>query len=214
MAPWLIVVDDFLSDPQRVRDAALRLPYPAPRRQKYYPGRNSGERLVIAGLDEQVQQITGERLAPAGDLSHAQTRLATAGETGDAGVHVDACHWTGVLCLTLPADCQGGTDFFYHIATGTERVPVSQRELAALGMESPGDVWDRILTPDTLDPTKWERTIRVPLRYNRLVLFRPWYWHNAGPGVGDCVENGRLIYTMFYRDPDQPAPSARTTGTG
>jgi hypothetical protein len=30
------------------------------------------------------------------------------------------------------------------------------------------------------------------------VLFRPWLWHNAGAGFGDCLENGRLIYLLSY----------------
>jgi hypothetical protein len=29
------------------------------------------------------------------------------------------------------------------------------------------------------------------------VLLRPWLWHTAGPGFGDSLENGRLVYLMF-----------------
>ena len=38
----------------------------------------------------------------------------------------------------------------------------------------------------------------VPMRFNRLVLLQPHYWHTAGPGFGDSLENGRLIYLMFF----------------
>jgi hypothetical protein len=38
------------------------------------------------------------------------------------------------------------------------------------------------------------------MKYNRLVLFRPWIFHNAGPGFGDSVENGRVIYPLFYNN--------------
>ncbi len=38
----------------------------------------------------------------------------------------------------------------------------------------------------------------VPMKFNRLVLFEPWLWHAAGPGFGDSVSNGRLIYLMSY----------------
>ena len=41
----------------------------------------------------------------------------------------------------------------------------------------------------------------VPMRYNRLVLLRPWLWHTAGPGFGDNLENGRLVYLMFFVRP-------------
>ncbi|MFQ5347644.1 MAG: hypothetical protein ACE5ED_07350 [Rhodothalassiaceae bacterium] len=36
------------------------------------------------------------------------------------------------------------------------------------------------------------------MRFNRLVLLRPWLWHTAGPGFGNSLENGRLVYLMFY----------------
>ena len=54
--------------------------------------------------------------------------------------------------------------------------------------------------PQTNDPTKWELVRRVPMKFNRLVLFRPWQWHNATPGFGDRPENGRLIYVLVYHD--------------
>ena len=57
---------------------------------------------------------------------------------------------------------------------------------------------DEILERDTLDESKWELTMRIPMRFNRLVLLRPWQWHTAGESFGDSMENGRLVYLMFY----------------
>jgi hypothetical protein len=39
----------------------------------------------------------------------------------------------------------------------------------------------------------------VPMRFNRLVILQPQYWHTSGPGFGDTVENGRLVYLMFFK---------------
>jgi hypothetical protein len=47
---------------------------------------------------------------------------------------------------------------------------------------------------------KWEPIMRVPMRFNRLVLLRPWYWHTAGPGFGRDVVSGRLVYLMFFQN--------------
>lgn len=38
----------------------------------------------------------------------------------------------------------------------------------------------------------------VPIRFNRLILLRPWLWHTAGAGFGDRLGNGRLVYLMFF----------------
>ena len=51
---------------------------------------------------------------------------------------------------------------------------------------------------DGLRKSAWEKTFEVPMRFNRLVLLRPWFWHTASPGFGNSVENGRLIHTLFF----------------
>ena len=56
----------------------------------------------------------------------------------------------------------------------------------------------KILEKDAGDRSKWELLTTVPMRFNRLVLLRPWLWHTSGPGFGNSVENGRLIYVMFF----------------
>jgi len=38
----------------------------------------------------------------------------------------------------------------------------------------------------------------VPTRFNRLVLLQPSRWHTSGESFGDSVENGRLVYLMFF----------------
>jgi len=38
----------------------------------------------------------------------------------------------------------------------------------------------------------------VPMRFNRCVLLRPWFWHTAGPSFGDRPENARLIQMFFF----------------
>ncbi len=48
-----------------------------------------------------------------------------------------------------------------------------------------------------LDDSAWENMVTVPMLLNRLILLRPWLWHTAGPGIGDNLQNGRLVYLMF-----------------
>ena len=56
-----------------------------------------------------------------------------------------------------------------------------------------------IIEKDSLDDSQWQLTTHIPMRFNRLVLLRPWLWHTAGPGFGDRPENGRLVYLMFFQ---------------
>lgn len=201
-----IIVDDFLDNAQDLREAGLRLTYPPV--DGNFPGRNSHERITIQGLDQQVSKLVGEPLvALSPSQAHGKFRIATAGDKGRAKVHVDASHWSGILYLSRPEDCRGGTEFFRHIPTNTERGPYNDQEAQAMGHASAKQMIADILERDTLDDSKWELTMRVPMRFNRLVLLRPWLWHTAGEAFGDSLHNGRFVYLMFFASARQ-APGA------
>src|SRR3546814_13932407 len=55
------------------------------------------------------------------NAGHAKFRLTLASDLGRAGVHVDPGYWSGILYLSRPEDCRGGTEFFRHKRTNTER---------------------------------------------------------------------------------------------
>lgn len=197
MPTSMIIVDDFLNNAQALREASLRLTYPP--QAGMFPGRNSVERINIEGLEQQISRLVGESLeAMPPPQSHAKSRIALAADKGKAKVHVDAAHWSGILYLSRPQDCRGGTEFFRHRATNTDRAPYDDDEAAALGFASAKDMVDEILSRDGTDDSKWEMTQCVPMRFNRLLLLRPWLWHTAGENFGDTLENGRLVYLMFF----------------
>lgn len=197
MPTSIIVVDDFHPDAQGFRDAALRLTYPP--QQGAFPGRNSLERLELDGLLPYVSHLTGERLQPMSPPgSHGKFRITLAADAGKGKVHVDPGYWSGILYLSRPEDCRGGTDFFRHRRTNTDRRPMNETEVRALGHATYDDVHRDIIERDGLDDAAWETTMTVPMRFNRLLLLRPWLWHTAGPGFGDGLHDGRLVYLMFF----------------
>ena len=198
MPTSLIIADDFLDNPMALREAALQLEYPVDSGSAY-PGRNSSQRIDVPGLTAQVSRMVGESLAPlVPQEAHGRFRITQAGDIGQAGVHIDRAHWSGILYLSLPEDCRGGTEFFQHKATRTDRAPYQSGEAEALGYPSTRAAIDDILDNDSLSPDKWEMTMRVPMRFNRLVLLRPWYWHTAGEAFGDSMENSRLVHLLFW----------------
>jgi hypothetical protein len=197
MVPALFVIDDFLRNPHEVRAQALSLTYAVGGR---YPGLNSKEKLRIEGLDEVISSLVREPVrAPwTDDFSHGSCRVALASHDQQARIHIDQSHWSGILYLSRPEDCRGGTEFFRHKRTQTDRVPMDPESLKAVGYSSYKELQHDILDKDALDRSQWEHTMTVPMRFNRLILLQPHYWHTAGPGFGDSLENGRLIYLMFF----------------
>ncbi|MEO8011074.1 MAG: DUF6445 family protein [Dokdonella sp.] len=195
MPTSLIVVDDFLQNAAELRAAALQLKYPD--LQGTFPGRNSLERVPIEGLAQQVSRLVGEPLrdmSPPG--SHAKFRITLAADVGRAQVHIDPAHGSGILYLSRAQDCAGDAEFLRRRATGSDRVALNAAELAA-GYSSMDEMHREIIEKYSVDDSKWGRTMQVPMRFNRLVLLRPWLWHTAGPPFGDSLENGRLVKLMF-----------------
>lgn len=199
MVPWLFVIDDFLQNAEAVRQEALTLTYAV---RGHYPGLNSTQKIRIEGLEQVISALVHQPVhAPwTPDFSHRNCRLSLASDNDKpARIHIDPSNWTGVLYLSRDEDCQGGTELYRHIPTNTDRVPMDVQSLQGVGYDSYGDVEEEILKKDAFDRSKWEQTVVVPARFNRLVLIQPHYWHTAGPGFGDSVENGRLVYLMFFK---------------
>lgn len=200
MQRTIIVVDDFMDNADQVRDAALKLEYPEPPKAAYYSGRNSAQRVNLQGVTEQASRLAGEPLEPVPGTGHGKFRLTLEGDEGRGDIHIDSqCHWSGIFYLSRPEDCRGGTEFFRHKPTDMERVPMTPAELRQCGMQSFDDVVEKIMKPHSSDRSQWESTMLVPMKFNRLVLFRPWLWHGAGPGFGIDTRTGRLIYLLFFR---------------
>ena len=135
MPTSLIIVDDFLDNPRALREAALRLTYPAG--ENMFPGRNSVERINLDGLSAQVSRLVGEPVQPMPPTqAHGKCRITLAGDVGRAKVHVDTAHWSGILYLSEPRDCRGGTEFFRHLPTDSDRAPYNDAEARAMGYPS------------------------------------------------------------------------------
>ena len=55
-----------------------------------------------------------------------------------------------------------------------------------------------VVNKDTNHPAKWEKVMTVPMRFNRLILFSPWMFHNSGMAFGKTPQDGRLVNLMFF----------------
>jgi hypothetical protein len=198
MLPSLLIVDDFLADPYAARSAALALDYDPATRRGNYPGTLSGTPLTISGLEAAVSRIIGVPVIPQLGTSHGHCRLTLKGDRGVSGVHIDPCFYSGILYLSRDQDARGGTDFFRHKRTGLERVPTDPLGLANSGYADVNALVEDVVNRDTQHAARWERVMRVPMRFNRLILFSPWLFHNSADGFGSTAETGRLVHLQFF----------------
>lgn len=173
MRPNFLIVDDFLSNPYDVRKQALSLTYDSAFKKGNYPGLLSSQALKMDGIDQTVSNIIRTPVTAAPGTSHGHCRLTMGGDKGKSGVHVDPCFFSGILFLSKPEHCKGGTDFFRHRRTGLDSVPTRQTDLLASGYRDPNILIEEVVNKDTLLSSRWERTMRAPMRFNRLILFNP-----------------------------------------
>ena len=196
--PSLIIIDDFLADPMLARSKALALDYDPEFKDGNYPGLLSTQPLPIPGLDEAAGATIGAAVKPQPGTTHGHCRLTLAKDKGLSGVHIDPCFYSGILYLSLPEHCRGGTDFFRHKRTGLDRVPGDMAGVRAAGYSDPNRLVEEVVNADTLKPSRWEKQFTVPMRFNRLILFSPWMFHNSARAFGTNRENGRLVHLMFF----------------
>ena len=90
----------------------------------------------------------------------------------------------------------GGLRIEMQIRTeAMDRVPA---ELARPGYASGAKMLGDIIERDSNDDSAWEMTMRVPMRFNRLVQRRPWLCIPPGKPSATPPANGRQVYLMFF----------------
>lgn len=185
----LVVKDDFYSDPDAIRELALGKSYQEPP-----PGT---PRLAVTAIcNEAESKAMFERLQPClpdepnnrivGVNVLFRYTLATAQKK--VFCHVDGCSGAGIVYLTRPEHCAGGTTIYRHKATGDEIYDKQNRHLY-----------------DFRDPEQWDVIEQVEMAYNRLVMYPGQLFHAITPVFfGDSIDNARLTQNVFiYRERDR-----------
>ena len=209
MQQSFLVIDDFFGNPDKARETALSMTYPDPPPEVYYPGRNSMESMAWPGHEDMFSQILGHQVVHKSQ-AHGRTRITLAADKRRGRIHVDpGCCWAAIIYLTLDEHASGGTDFFINRRYGTDRAPLTDQEAQeTYGKPTPRDALTEILTLENAsDPEAWDLHFTLPMKFNRCILFRPWFWHSSGDGFGDSIENGRLVQLLFFA-PGPDAPNA------
>ncbi|WP_051864385.1 DUF6445 family protein [Streptosporangium roseum] len=210
MRSRFIVIDDFYSDPDAVRAAAVQCSFTSMGRYNY-PGWQGSRALTSAAIWTAFEQAIGA------DLVRDETGKAFGAfrliseESGQAPkIHADSqSDWAGLVYLTPNAPASCGTGFYRHRKTGLSGPPVRR--------EPAGGSWDldRIFRGEMADAAKWELIGQVAPVYNRLLLFRGReLFHAPLGGQGTRPEDFRLTQIFFFDEVRRAVPPLTPAGTG
>ncbi|WP_310386397.1 DUF6445 family protein [Roseateles sp.] len=207
----LIVLDDFLPDPMAWRTFALSQNFtPA---SQHVAGNFPGIQTAGGFTDQATQQRIANAMGRSIKWSwpsHGAFRLSPANSKARCDIHADQDQsrpaYAGVLYLSLPEHCQGGTSFWRHRETGWSRVPSTGQAAASRfgsyaefirmcsSAKGEGQDFDRL----THARHEWEMLLEVPMRFNRLILYRSDYFHAISQLFGQLPSDARLVQLFFF----------------
>ena len=174
----LLIVDDFYTNPDAVREYALAQPFDV---TGNFPGVRTAPYLpddVKAAIQYWIQPYGGRVTTWFEEQGFTGAfQLATANDR--TWIHADYYNdWAAVCYLTPDAPHTSGTGLYRHKASGEYQRTDSDHE---------GN-----------DYTKWDLIDVVGNRYNRLVIYQGNLFHASLNYFGDCGANGRLFQTFFF----------------
>ena len=191
-----LVVDDFVSDPARIRQSALESGFGT-----WAPNKGEVGSSLYAGMNfwgahapmlRGIAKAMGEPIYP-NSMFFRVTNLDTEG----AYVHSDreAGDFTAIVYLSEHAKGSSGTGFYQHRETGMTRMP-SFDEMRA------DPEWFAKFKTEMVDgkPEHWKLTTLVPGDFNRALIFEAPLFHSRLPkhGFGDSAETGRMVWVAHF----------------
>lgn len=194
----MFIVDNFYTNPEAIRQYAIQ-------QEKEdesggnYAGVMTNNSFITPEHLETIGHLVGHPVEPGTGLC-GKFRFTKENDTYSQDIHFDPGErlvWAGVWYGT-PGIETDGTIMWRHKRTGLESIPLTQEGIEKHGWYGVPDL-KTFLETDGIDHSLWEKTLTLPYRYNRLVLFRPWMFHSPGKAFGDTLENCRLIQTFFFR---------------
>lgn len=179
--PTLWVVDNFYSDPDAIREFALKQEFEF---SDYHRGRRTHHQFEIPGTKEAFESIMGVKITHWME-THGMCGRFQYCTCEDALVyHADSQKWAGAIYLTPDAPYECGTSLIAHKKTRIRHV------------DTPGSdvIWEK----KHLDPTPWEKVDVVGNVYNRLVIWNAHCVHQASQYFGYDKDDSRLIQIFFF----------------
>lgn len=173
----LMIIDNFYTEPDKIRQYALSQPFevkgnfPGARTKPFLPEDvKSGIQYWMSFSGKITDWFEDQGYTGAFQIATAEDRT---------WIHSDHNNmWAGVCYLTPDAPHTGGTGLFRHKASG---------EFSQTGNNREG-----------YDYTKWDLFDRIGNKYNRLILYRGDLFHASLDYFGDNLQNGRLFQTFFF----------------
>ncbi len=198
----IIVIDKFYEKPELVRDYALtKAQYLT--NEKLAPnflGTESIHSFTTSSVIKKIEKAIGKKIiVDPKKFSFGVFAKTEQTDQHKKEIHVDSSEWTGIVYLNLPYQCAGGTCFYQHKSTGLNAMP-SKNQLKQLGYHDTEDFRKNFLQPRAQNSDEWDVSVKIGMKFNRLVLFRAGeLFHAAENYFGSAETACRLTQLFFFQ---------------
>lgn len=178
----LIVIDNFYTDPDSIRNYALSLDFsvtgnwPGSRTVPYLPQflKDKFQEIILPHGGKITNWYEETGLSGAFQLTYSSQK---------SWIHSDNHNtWAAVCYLNPDAPIAGGTGLFKHKDSGSY-------------------LWQEQDNPETFDgqdKTKWELVDSIGNIYNRLIIYKGNLFHTSLEYFGNTKDTGRLFQVFFF----------------
>lgn len=188
----VIVVDDFYSDPDFVREWVIKEIEFSP--SNYHKGERATSKFFINGTKEMLEQIIGKPIYNWEHERYANGIFQFCTADQPIVYHVDNQTYAGIVFLTPDAPLDTGTSFYRSKETGDFKFDDEKRSTESYVRAFKGKSDEM----NFYDGTNFEKIDEVGNKYNRLVLFDAKNIHAATQYFGDAIDNSRLFHMFFF----------------
>lgn len=185
MKPSLFIVDEFLDDPVKTREHVLAGEFES----VVFHGSpyHHVNRTTVPDIADKLSRVFGVSVKP----KVQAVRLDLEGEFPHNHAHADdfelGCEWASVLYLNPTEQCHGGTAFWRHVETGSDRMTNNP--------DLDGSIWK-----DWSHKEAWEMCGFAGMQFNRAVIYPTTCFHSRFPheGFGKDAKDGRMVHVAFF----------------
>jgi len=183
LTPQVVVVDNFLANPDEIRQLALE--------QEYKERHSAGLRSLTHFPFTEIYRPAFEQLINAGVKPYGWDYEGTVNgcfqwcnAKTPKVIHCDQQRWAGALYLTPDPPPESGTTLY------------RRKDSKARNAEEHTDA--DFFKGGFFDQTLWEPVDQVGNFYNRLILWNGHTVHAASVYFGEKIENSRLFQVFFF----------------
>jgi uncharacterized protein DUF6445 len=191
--PNILVVDDFYSNPDAVRQFALDQKYEPDNR--YFRGSRTESKYLFPFLKERFEKMLGAKITHW--LDHKYNGVFQFCPAGTEVVfHSDHQTFAAVVYLTPDAPLATGTSFYRSKETKL-RKPPTQADAWATGT-TVVELEEKTYKDKLTNPEHWELVDQIANVYNRLVIWDSKMIHAASGYFGTDIRDSRLFHLYFF----------------